>query len=78
MAELKMTKIRGIEIKKSVGVAFLGTLMIGIIAGIAISNYLLSNNATFSIDVQSDIWPLEVSFTAGGKPAADLRTARTP
>ena len=34
MEELNMTKIRGIEIKKSVGVAFLATLLIGIIAGV--------------------------------------------
>ncbi|MFX1284318.1 MAG: hypothetical protein ACFFB5_11715 [Promethearchaeota archaeon] len=57
-----MTNIRGIKTKKTVGIAILATLMIGIMVGIAIDYLLLSNEASFNITLQTGL-PLNCQFT---------------
>ncbi|MHA2255913.1 MAG: hypothetical protein ACXAAM_07570 [Candidatus Heimdallarchaeaceae archaeon] len=64
-----MVNLREIKISKGVGVAILGTLMIGIVVGIAIEYYLLSNTATFNVNVQTGL-PLSCAFTT--KPAGNI------
>ncbi len=64
-----MVNLRKFKISKGVGVAILGTLMIGIIAGMAIEYYLLSNTATFNVNVQTGL-PLSCSFTTS--PSGNL------
>jgi hypothetical protein len=57
-----MVNLRKIKINKGVGVAILGTLMIGIVVGIALEYYLLSNTATFNVNVQTGL-PLSCTFS---------------